>query len=105
MGKLISFYIDSKFAINSYVYMQLFMILLIVRSFDPVFFYYFNAIAKPYPLLLGVIIVSSITVIGYFIFIQIFEIYGLIISQILAALIVNIYFFYLINKKEKYHEK
>jgi O-antigen/teichoic acid export membrane protein len=101
----ISFYIDNKFAINSYVYIQLFMILLIVRSFDPVFFYYFNAIAKPFFLLLGVIIVSSITVIGYLIFVRIFEIYGLIISQILAALTVNIYFFYLTSKKENYYEK
>jgi O-antigen/teichoic acid export membrane protein len=96
----VGIYIDNAFASSTYSYFLLFMILIIIRSVDPVFHYFFNAIAKPLFLLQNVIIVSSITLIGYMIFVPIFKIYGLVVAQMVAATIVNVYFLYIIKKRK-----
>jgi len=95
----IGIYISEEFARNSFGFMQIFALYLVVRSAEPIFAYFFNAIAKPSVLVLNLAIGTTATVIGYFIFIPYLDIYGLVTSQIVASIIVYGYNFYMIKKR------
>jgi O-antigen/teichoic acid export membrane protein len=98
----VSLYINEDFSMKSFPYMQIFALYLIARSLEPIFSYFFNAIAKPSVLVLNLVIGSICTIIGYFIFVPYLDIFGLVVSQIVASLIVYIYIFFLIKRKGFY---
>ncbi len=95
----ISIYIDSEFAQNSFNYLLIFALFLVVRSLEPIFAYFFNAIAKPSVLVVNLAIGSVITIAGYFIFVPIIDIYGLVTSQIIASIVVYGYNFMMIKRR------
>lgn len=95
----ISLYIDNEFALNTFNYLLVFALFLIVRSAEPIFSYFFNAVAKPSVLVINLTIGSITTIIGYFIFVPIMNIYGLVTSQILASVVVYGYNFIMIKKR------
>lgn len=95
----ISIYIDSEFAKNSFNYLLIFALFLVVRSAEPIFAYFFNAIAKPSVLVTNLVIGSITTILGYFIFVPILDIYGLVTSQIIASIVVYGYNLIMIKKR------
>jgi O-antigen/teichoic acid export membrane protein len=95
----IGLYISEEFASKSFAYMQIFALFLVVRSLEPIFAYFFNAIAKPSVLVVNLAIGSASTIIGYFIFVPFLDIFGLVTSQIIASIIVYSYNFYMIKKR------
>lgn len=95
----IGVYVDSEFAQKSFNYLLIFAAFLVVRSLEPVFYFFFNSIAKPSVLVVNLAIGSITTIIGYFIFVPIINIYGLITSQIIASIVVYGYNFYIIKKR------
>ncbi|NLM99366.1 MAG: oligosaccharide flippase family protein [Campylobacteraceae bacterium] len=95
----ISIYIDSEFAQNSFNYLLIFALFLVVRSLEPIFAYFFNAIAKPSVLVVNLAIGSVTTIAGYFILVPIFEIYGLVTSQLIASIVVYGYNFMMIKRR------
>ncbi|MFW8602423.1 MATE family efflux transporter [Desulfobacterota bacterium M19] len=95
----VSLYLNNEFALKSFAYMQIFALLLVIRSIEPIFAYFFNAIAKPSVLVVNVIIGSICTLIGYFVFIPMINIFGLVVSQITANIIVYAYNFFIIKKR------
>ena len=98
----IGLYISEEFALKSFTYMQIFALFLVVRSLEPIFSYFFNAIAKPSVLVVNLAIGSVSTIIGYFIFVPYLDIFGLVTSQIVASIIVYSYNFYMIRRKGFY---
>ena len=82
--------------------MQIFALHLIIRSAEPIFAYFFNAIAKPSVLVANLVIGSTSTIIGYFIFVPYLDIVGLVVSQIIANVLVYGYNFYKIRKNGFY---
>jgi O-antigen/teichoic acid export membrane protein len=99
----ISIYLDQDFAEKSFSYMQIFSILLVVKSPEIIFYYFFNAVAKPSVLVTNLLISSVITVVGYFMFIPYFHIFGIIMAQILGHIIV-FWYNYLLIRKKGFHE-
>jgi len=95
----VSIYIDSEFAQNSFNYLLIFAVFLVARSPEPVFYFFFNSVAKPSVLVVNLVIGSITTITGYFIFVPIIDIYGLVTSQIIASIVVYGYNFYIIKKK------
>jgi len=95
----IGVYIDSEFAQNTFNYLLVFALFLVVRSAEPIFAYFFNAIAKPSVLVVNLAIGSIVTIIGYFIFVPIIDIYGLVTSQIIASIVVYGYNFIMIKRR------
>jgi O-antigen/teichoic acid export membrane protein len=98
----IGMYISEEFASKSLGFMQIFALYLIVRSAEPIFAYFFNAIAKPSVLVLNLAIGTTTTIVGYFILIPYLDIYGLVTSQIIANIVVYAYNFYMIKRKGFY---
>ena len=98
----IGLYISEEFALKSFAYMQIFALFLVVRSLEPIFSYFFNAIAKPSVLVVNLAIGSLSTIIGYFIFVPYLDIFGLITAQIIASIIVYSYNFFMIKRKGGY---
>lgn len=95
----IGIYINNEFAQNSFNYILIFALFLIVRSAEPIFAYFFNAIAKPSVLVVNLVIGTIATITGYLIFVPIIDIYGLVISQIIASIVVYGYSFYIIKRR------
>jgi O-antigen/teichoic acid export membrane protein len=98
----IGVYISEEFASKSFIFMQIFALHLIIRSAEPIFAYFFNAIAKPSVLVANLVIGSTSTIIGYFIFVPYLDIVGLVVSQIIANVLVYGYNFYKIRKNGFY---
>ncbi len=92
-------YISEDFASKSFGFMQLFALYLVVRSAEPIFAYFFNAIAKPSILVTNLAIGTTTTVLGYFVLIPYLDIYGLVTSQIVASIVVYGYNFLMIKRK------
>ena len=95
----IGVYIDSEFAQNSFNYLLIFAAFLVARSPEPVFYFFFNSVAKPSVLVVNLVIGSITTITGYFIFVPIIDIYGLVTSQIIASIVVYGYNFYMIKRR------
>ena len=88
---LISLYINVEFADNSFYLIPFFAILLVLRSPEVIFYYFFNATANP-KILVQALLISVIVTVGlYFILIPQYEILGIIISQIIAYTIVIVW--------------
>jgi O-antigen/teichoic acid export membrane protein len=95
----IGVYIDSEFAKKSFNYLLVFALFLVVRSAEPIFAYFFNAIAKPSVLVVNLVIGSITTIVGYLMFVPLIDIYGLVTSQIIASIVVYGYNFIMIKKR------
>jgi O-antigen/teichoic acid export membrane protein len=95
----ISIYLTNEFANQSFPYIQVFALLLIVRSLEPVFYYFFNAIAKPSVLVVNLFIGAILTISGYLLFIPVLDIFGIVIAQIVSNICVYLYNFYMIKKR------
>lgn len=89
---LIGKYLGNKIANETYFYIIAFLIYLVIRAPEIIYYYYYNAIAKPKVFVQTTMYSGILNFILYIIFIPIYGAFGVIIGHIISKFFTIIYF-------------